>query len=259
MFKTKTILRRLQQHIGRLAMPAACAMLANAALGATSGFTVTQNVSGGAAINSLARADNLHAGIIASSSSSTGDYSVVNFRAPDESTRLHFADAADFPIAEPRHDHNFAMHVSGEVDIPRAGEYSFGVTGNGGFALNVGGETMHRYASSGGSTKIETMDFTSAGTYSVDLTYYEHAGHASLELFASEGKYRRFHARGADFQLVGDSANGGLGFAASLDSAPSSDLLHASDLTAPGTVTPPMFRCRNPAAFFWASWLHPGF
>lgn len=238
MINSRTMFRRLHRPIGRLAIAATCAMLANFARGATAGFTVTQDVASGITINSLARADDLHAGIIASSQSSTGDYSVVNFRAPNESTRLHFANAAPFPVAEPRHDHNFAMHVTGEVDISKAGAYSFGVKSNGGFLLQIGGESMHRNASSGSSTKIEPMNFAQAGTYSLDLTYYEHAPNASLELFASEGRFQRFHARGADFQLVGDSAAGGLEFAAAIDSFPSAgNTADPSDVASPGQVT----------------------
>jgi hypothetical protein len=236
-YKSGKMVRHLRGSTGRLAAAAMCALLANSARAATGDFAVTQDVSSGAAINSLARADDLHAGGVSSSRSATGDFSVVNFKAPDESTLVHFGNTAAFPVAEPPHDHNFAMHITGEVAIPTAGEWSFGVKSNGGFVLQIGDKSMERKASSGGSTRIVPMHFAEAGTYSVDLTYYEDARRASLELFASEGKFHRFHARGADFELVGDSVDGGLSVAEALDPV-ADDPVVPSNITSPGQITP---------------------
>jgi hypothetical protein len=231
--------RHLRGRARRLAAASLCVLLAGSARAATGGFAATQDVSGGPAIYNLARADDLHGGSIPSSRSATGDYSVVNFKAPDESTRVHFGDTSPFLVAEPPHDHNFAMHITGEVEIPSAGEWSFGVKSNGGFLLQIGDKSMERKASSGDATKISPMNFEEAGTYSVDLTYFEHARRASLELFASEGKFHRFHARGADFELVGDTVDGGLGVADALDPG-AGDPVGPSDITSPGQVTPAM-------------------
>jgi hypothetical protein len=226
------MMRSVRERVRLLAAAAGCALLAGSVRASTPGFTVTEEVSSGPAISSMARAGELHEGFIESSSTATGRYSVVNFKAPDESNRMHFADPAEFPVAEPRHDHNFTMRITGEIEIPKAGEYSFGVKSNGGFNVQVGEDSMHRNAASGSSTRIEPMRFASAGTYAVDLTYYENAPRASLELFASDGKFHRFHARGADFQLVGDSADGGLSFAPAVDSVPT-----ATGAVAPGDTT----------------------
>jgi hypothetical protein len=54
------------------------------------------------------------------------------------------------------------------------------------------------------------MTFDQAGIYPVSLTYFGRAGSPKLELYDSPGKFHRIHARGADFQLVGDAADGGL-------------------------------------------------
>jgi len=231
------MVRHLRGPTGRLAAAALCALLAGTAHAATGGFAVSQEVSGGPAINSFARADDLHAGSIPSSKSATGSFSVVNFKTPGEPTRVHFGDASPFLVAEPPHDHNFAMHISGEVEIPTAGEWSFGVKSNGGFLLQIGDKSMERKAPSEGQTKIAPMDFEEAGIYSVDLTYYEHARRASLELFDSEGKFHRFHARGADFELVGDTVDDGLSVPDALDPG-ASDPVGPSDITSPCQVTP---------------------
>ena len=86
-------------------------------------------------------------------------------------------------------------HHRGRGD-PSSGQLDLGVKSNGGFHLQVGDESMQRKAFHGGSTRVVPFSFEQAGTYAVDLTYYERAPRATLELFASEGRFHRFGARG---------------------------------------------------------------
>ncbi len=192
------------------AAAALCASTAIAARASTGTFTTSEYVSAGQGTSSLARADNLFGNSAACKATTTTDSEFVNFKTTGEPGRMHFPGWTPFPVAEPHKDHNFAMHISGQVEIPQAGAWTFGVKSNGGFHLQIGDESMQRKASSGSSNKITPMIFEQAGTYSVDLTYYEKASRATLELFASKGRFSRFGAHGADWHLVGDTADGGL-------------------------------------------------
>lgn len=239
-FNVSGVFSRMRTRMGRLA---AAVMLCGAATvatrGATPGFSVSESVSAGEGMNSLRRAGDLLAGRVASESSQTGNYAVINFKTPHENGRMHFPGWLPFPVAEPRNDHNFAMHITGEVEIPEAGEWTFGVRSNGGFHLQIGADSIQRTAFRGGSNTFSTLDFQEAGTFPVDLTYYEHAARATLELFASPGRFHRFASHGADWHLVGDSADGGLSIMAesALVPAVGGDSLGTPDVSSPGDIT----------------------
>jgi hypothetical protein len=213
------------------AMMILCASATLPARGSTGEFATSECVAANNGMSNLARADDLLAGSMSSKSSRTGECSVINFKDANEAGRMYFPGALPFPVSEPHNDHNFAMHITGDVEIPQAGNWTFGVKSNGGFHLQIGDDSMQRKASHGGATRVVPFSFEQAGTYALDLTYYERAPRATLELFASEGGFHRFRARGADWHLVGDSADGGLCLEG--DSTPPS-----SDSGAPGISSP---------------------
>lgn len=105
-------------------------------------------------------------------------------------------------------DENFAIRATGEVFIPTAGDWTFGVSSDDGSRLIIGGSTvilddsLHGVQDAFGTTTL------SVGWHALDFVFFEHTGGASVELFASEGTFTSF--LGNDFQLVGDTANGGL-------------------------------------------------
>jgi hypothetical protein len=200
-----------------------CATASLSARASNGVFQASENVAADQGVSNLERANSVLEGRMASSSARTAEYSDINFKDANESGRMYFPGALPFPVSEPHDNHNFAMHITGDVEIPEAGNWTFGVKSNGGFHLQIGDESMQRNASHGGATRIVPFSFDQAGTYSVDLTYYERAPRATLELFASEGRFHRFGAKGADWHLVGDSADGGLALIADPNSPVSAD------------------------------------
>ncbi len=131
---------------------------------------------------------------------------VVNFLNTGPSA--HYASDSPFPGTTIGSDvDDFAVEVSGAIYIPEAGEWTFGVNSDDGFYLSVGGREM----SSGGRAPADTLavfSFPAAGAYPVYLLSYDRAGGSELELFAAQGSFGSWN--GADFDLVGDTANGGL-------------------------------------------------
>jgi hypothetical protein len=108
------------------------------------------------------------------------------------------------------------------VDIPSAGAWSFGVNSDDGCQLTIAGTTTTAVANSntpaGGDTisftglradqdTIGAFDFPSAGLYELRLVSFENEGGSSVEMFAAPGAATSF---GGTFDLVGDTANGGL-------------------------------------------------
>jgi len=226
---------RLRTGAARLAAAAIlCASATLSARASNCDFAVSESVAADRGVSSLARADDLLAGDMACASSRTVDDSVINFKNADQAGRMHFPGSLPFPVAEPRDDHNFAMHITGDVEIPEPGNCTFGVKSNGGFHLQIGDESMERDASHGGCTRIVPFSFEKPGTYSIDLSYYEQAPRATLELFACEGRFHRFGARGADWHLVGDSADGGLCLTTD-PTSPNCDPTPPSDGSSPGS------------------------
>ena len=141
----------------------------------------------------------------------------------DVATAGHFTSFpfGDSATAQKALDHNFAVQVQGSIQIATAGTYTFDVTSSDGFQLSIGAQTFT--GSSTGTTYGSTMTysgtrtiadslgvttFTAAGTYPIDLYYFNGATDAPrLELSAAAGTQTSF---GASFHLIGDTINGGL-------------------------------------------------
>jgi hypothetical protein len=189
-----------------------CVGAATAARGAPYDFNAYEVTSFRDGVNSLHRADKLLEGDFTVGNSATQETPVVNFESNDRQ-RLQFPGALPFAVDQPKDSQNLAMNITGEVDIPEPGVWSLGVNSNGGFRLTIDGQSMHRKGIGAGGDRIAPFTFEEAGTYALDLTYYQHARNAKLELFDSEGRFHRFHARGADWHLLGDSGDGGLALA----------------------------------------------
>ncbi len=106
---------------------------------------------------------------------------------------------------------HFVIEVTGTVEIPSTGSWSFGVNSDDGFGLSLarGGSvfTSQFPGTRGSADTIQAFNVTEAGTYDVRLVMFEAAGGASVELFASPGALTSF---GPTFRLVGDTENGGL-------------------------------------------------
>jgi hypothetical protein len=179
-------------------------------------FTTYEVLSAKDAINGLPRAQKLLEGEFSAGASTTQQTPVVNFQSTDERRRLGFPGALPFPVDPPGDHLNLAMNITADVDIPTAGTWSFGVNSVGGFRLSIDGNSMQRNGLGAGD-KIAPFTFDQAGTYALDLTYYQHGTGGQLELFDAEGRFHRFRARGASWNLVGAANTGGLSLSALSD------------------------------------------
>lgn len=106
---------------------------------------------------------------------------------------------------------NFVIEATGEVTIPTAGAWTFGVNSDDGFrlALERDGQlfTSEFVGLRSASDTLATFNLE-AGRYSLRLQAFDHTGASEVELFAAPGSHGAFDAR--VFRLVGDAAGGGL-------------------------------------------------
>ncbi|NIS53452.1 MAG: hypothetical protein GWN67_28870, partial [Phycisphaerae bacterium] len=107
---------------------------------------------------------------------------------------------------------DFVVLVTGMVLIPDADQWTFGVNSDDGFGLELTNGTDVFNSSypdpRGPGDTLATFNITQAGLYDLRLVFYERGGGSELELFAARGNFAAFDA--ASFDLVGDTANGGL-------------------------------------------------
>ncbi len=107
---------------------------------------------------------------------------------------------------------DFVILATGTVMIPEAGNWTFGVNSDDGFALTLTrrGKT---YASSYPSPRspgdtLTAFNISEPGPHELRLVFYERGGGSELELFAARGSYSSFSP--THFRLVGDVSKGGL-------------------------------------------------
>jgi hypothetical protein len=111
----------------------------------------------------------------------------------------------------------FAVQATANVIIPGAGNWTFGTSSDDGVGLTVGGLKLQRDGVFPPTDTFATYNFTSAGTYALDLIYYQNQGGAEVELFAAQGSFTSFNS---SFVLVGDTAHGGLALSPTAPPAP---------------------------------------
>jgi len=107
----------------------------------------------------------------------------------------------------PFHNANFAVHATATVAIPTDGQWTFGANADDGVRVAVGGQqVISADGYLGQREQVGTLQL-SAGTYPIDVVYFQHADNSSLEVFAAPGLHNSYDD---SFRLVGDTANGGL-------------------------------------------------
>ncbi len=106
---------------------------------------------------------------------------------------------------------DFVLEVTGTVVLPNAGQWTFGVNSDDGFRLVLtNGVNTFMSEFIGGrpaGDTLATFNIPDGGAYQVRLVYFERGGGASMEFFAAPGAHATFNA---NFDLIGDVANGGL-------------------------------------------------
>ena len=118
---------------------------------------------------------------------------------------------------------DFVTKAKATVTIPTAGAWTFGVNSDDGFRLTItgatttsvtnsstaaGGNTISYFYPRGPGDTLGVFSFAAAGKYDLELVFYERGGGSGVELWAAQGSFTGWN--GANFDLVGDTANGGL-------------------------------------------------
>ena len=185
--------------------------LMSGAVQAASGvFQLTEAKATSAQLSSVAMAQQLLNGQLAHSSFKTGTSQVVNFDDPNNAGgKWHFGNKTPFLIDTPGVDNYFAVNATGTLVIPTAGNYTFGVNSDDGFSLTVGTFSMGDTGTKASGDILSTFNFTKAGNYALNLTYFQGYGQAQVELFASPGSFTTFGATGSNFQLINNTPTTG--------------------------------------------------
>ena len=129
-----------------------------------------------------------------------------------ETTPQHFSSslAEQFPAGPLGISQSFVVQATADVYIPAAATWTFGTNSDDGAQLMVGGNTVLDDNQPNTPTDtLGTYTFASAGEYPLDLLYFQDTGGASVELYAAPGNWTSFSSA-VPFQLVGDTADGGL-------------------------------------------------
>ncbi len=160
----------------------------------------------GVGVKSLGAADSLIAGNNLLSTAS-GYYEVVDFLDAEGATGTgNKPGGASFPGTS-GDVFNFAVRVTGNILIPTAGDWTFLTNNDDGVRLSIDENTLitddvlHP-----AEDRLSTTNL-SAGVHSLELVFFENTGVASLELWAAPGTETAYNS---NFQLVGDTANGGI-------------------------------------------------
>jgi hypothetical protein len=174
---------------------------------AHAGLMVAQYEQTGGSISGLGDADTL---IGSTSPAVSAVYGVINFS--DFGATGHFGLTSPWPNDDgggPYSERNdtFAVHVTGQVQIVLPGTYTFGTRNDDGARLRIDGITIINDGGIHPPTDRFGAIALAAGMHSIDLVFFENAGGSELELFGAAGGFTSFNT---SFQLLGDTANGGL-------------------------------------------------
>jgi hypothetical protein len=172
-----------------------------------SGFAVTNYKSSLSSISSVAQAQSVIDNASNQSWTMSETASVVNYQNTGGGGEFATGDNP-FPGMAIGTDYDcFVTKATGQVHIPSAGNWTFGVNSDDGFSCTINGQTFAYDGLRGPSDSFATINFAAAGDYDVSLLFFENGGGSCLELFAASGTKTSFDS---SFHLVGDTAAGGL-------------------------------------------------
>jgi CotH kinase protein/Chitobiase/beta-hexosaminidase C-terminal domain/Lamin Tail Domain/PA14 domain len=169
------------------------------------GFAV-RNFKANIAVNSTTDAETVIATPSMQSALYTETRGTINFL--NTGSGAHYGGDVTFPGLTINVDvEDFVLEAKGTVTIPAAGNWTFGVNSDDGFALTVGSFSVSYPSPRGPADTLATFNFPTAGDYPIRLVFYERGGGSEVELFAWQGSSSAWTAA---FRLVGDTAGGGL-------------------------------------------------
>ena len=106
---------------------------------------------------------------------------------------------------------DFVIEVTGVVNIPTTGAWTFGVNSDDGFSLELdnGADSfsISHPDPRGTADTVGVFNVTTAGAYDLRLVMYERGGGSEVELYAGAGSYGTWVS---SMRLLGDTSNGGL-------------------------------------------------
>jgi hypothetical protein len=127
----------------------------------------------------------------------------------------HYGNNLTFPGHTVGADYeDFVVEATGVLTIPSAGLWTFGVNSDDGFGLLLTnrvsgvGFVLEYPAPRGPADSLGVFNVPAAGDYELRLVYYERGGGSCVEFFAAPGSFDAWSE--PDFDLVGDTVNGGL-------------------------------------------------
>lgn len=110
----------------------------------------------------------------------------------------HFGGDDDFPLGGNAAT-DFAISASGDFMIDTAGVWTFGVNTDDGVSVIIDGMELIRHEGLTDNIDLFTVEGMMVGLHSLEMTFFEHGGGASIEFFAAMGAKNGFDG---DFELV---------------------------------------------------------
>ncbi len=173
----------------------------------TSGFRVT-TYTANIPVTDLATADSVIADPSKRTGAATVFASALNFldNTGASGSGGNFGFNAAFPGDTTSDDNNFVVEAVGLIEIPAAGQWTFGANCNDGFRLTLTRGVYSDTLSLDGTRSsavnaLKVFNLPEAGTYQVRVVYFENVGSAEFELFYAQGSHASFNS---SFQLVRD-------------------------------------------------------
>ena len=201
----------------------------------------TTNSINGISSGTLVNADRIVRGYTAGQATTTvAEYQapVINFRDSSSGSSHYFANDSEFGTNTAVDDNYLVLIAKCAVRIAVEDDYTFGFRGDDGSRLRVlgrqfvsstqlaagnninpshHGDGIYFIQGTGDSNTLGVVHLT-PGDFNLELTYWEGSGGSSVEVFAARGAKA---AVDGSFQLVGDTANGGLEIVRDPDTVPS--------------------------------------
>ncbi|GAA5482708.1 hypothetical protein Hsar01_01931 [Haloferula sargassicola] len=111
---------------------------------------------------------------------------------------------------------NYAVRLTGFVEIPTSGVYTFGVNSDDGSQTKIDDTVLYSDDTFHGPEDHMNGRYLSAGTHSFEVVMFQGNGGDGLEFYAAAGNYSSWNSA---FRLVGDTGNGGLAATTTSDGA----------------------------------------
>ena len=140
----------------------------------------------------------------------TETYNVINFRDnAHATTRQNFESSAiKWPatIRDGKKSDYFVCQITGKINIPEAGEWTFACGSDDGFRCIMTDEdgkeySFEYYDHRSYGTTLKKFNFTKAGTYRFYLIYFEYVTESALDVSCAKGSYNSFNPTA--FKLIG--------------------------------------------------------